>query len=88
LEESNVGILGLDSPSLKNITIHETCPPPARSCLAMASGSLSLRPCPPYGRRGGGREGAVIPGIYKNIHGEIVKIDLKTLDPDTEVMRF
>ncbi|MCD6569595.1 MAG: transposase [Deltaproteobacteria bacterium] len=32
--------------------------------------------------------GVVIPGTYKNIHGEIVKIDPKTLDPDTEVMRF
>jgi len=41
-------------------------------------------------------EGLVIPGTYKNIHGEIVKacpersrrIDPKTLDPDTEIMRF
>ncbi len=33
-------------------------------------------------------EGVVIPGIYTNIHGEIVKIDLKSLDPNTEVMRF
>jgi len=33
-------------------------------------------------------EGVVIPGTYKNIHGEIVKIDPKTLDPDTEVIRF
>ena len=37
---------------------------------------------------GSGREGVVIPGTYKNIHGEIVKIDPKTLDPNTEVMRF
>ena len=33
-------------------------------------------------------DGVVIPAIYKNIHGEIVKIDLKTLDPDPEVIRF
>ena len=33
-------------------------------------------------------EGVVIPGTYKKIHGEIVKTDPKTLDPDTEVMRF
>jgi hypothetical protein len=33
-------------------------------------------------------QGAVIPGTYINIHGEIVKIDPKNLDPDTEVMRF
>ena len=33
-------------------------------------------------------EGVVIPGTYKNIYGEIVKIDPKTLDPDTEVIRF
>jgi len=33
-------------------------------------------------------QGAVIPGTYINIHGEIVKIDPKKLDPDTEVMRF
>jgi len=33
-------------------------------------------------------EGVVIPGLYKNIHGEIVKIDPKTLDPNTEVIRF
>jgi hypothetical protein len=33
-------------------------------------------------------EGVVNPGIYINIHGETVKIDLKSLDPNTEVMRF
>jgi len=33
-------------------------------------------------------EGVVIPGTYKNIYGEIVKIDPKTLDPHTEIMRF
>ena len=33
-------------------------------------------------------EGAVIPGTYINIHGEIVKIDSKNIDPDTEVMRL
>ena len=33
-------------------------------------------------------EGVVIPGPYKNINGEIVKIDAKTLDPNTEVIRF
>ena len=27
-------------------------------------------------------------GTYKNIYGEIVKIDPKTLDPNTEVIRF
>jgi ribosomal protein L37AE/L43A len=32
--------------------------------------------------------GVVIPGTYKNIHGEIVTIDPKSLNPDTEVMRF
>ena len=30
----------------------------------------------------------VIAGTYKNIHAEIVKIDPKNLDPNTEVMRF
>ena len=45
--------------------------------------------CPPsLSLRRGGREGVVIPGLYKNIHGEIVKIDPKTLDPNTEVIRF
>ena len=33
-------------------------------------------------------EGVVIPGTYKSIHGETVKIDPKNLDPNTEVMRF
>ena len=33
-------------------------------------------------------EGVVIPGIYKNIHGKTVRIDPKTLDPNTEVVRF
>ena len=33
-------------------------------------------------------EGVVIPGSYKNIHGETVKIDPKTFDPDTEVFGF
>jgi hypothetical protein len=33
-------------------------------------------------------EGVVIPGTYKNIHGEIVRMDPKTLDPNTEVMGF
>ena len=33
-------------------------------------------------------EGVVIPGTYKRIHGETVKIDPKNLDPNTEVMRF
>jgi hypothetical protein len=33
-------------------------------------------------------EGVVIPGTYKNIHAETLKIDPKTLDPDTEVMRL
>jgi len=33
-------------------------------------------------------EGVVVPVTYKNIHGEIVKIDAKTLDPNTKVMRF
>ena len=33
-------------------------------------------------------EGVVIPGAYKNIHGEIMKIDPKILDPSTKVMRF
>lgn len=32
--------------------------------------------------------GVVIAGTYKNIHGEIVTIDPKSLDPNTEVMRF
>jgi len=32
--------------------------------------------------------GIVILGTYKNIHGENVKIDPNTLDPNTEVMRF
>jgi hypothetical protein len=45
--------------------------------------------CPPsLSLRRGGREGVVIPGTYKNIHGQIVKIDPKTLDPNTEVMPF
>jgi hypothetical protein len=33
-------------------------------------------------------EGRVMPGIYINIHGETLKIDPKSLDPNTEVMRF
>ena len=33
-------------------------------------------------------EGVVSPGIYINIHGETIKIDPKSLDPNTEVMRF
>ena len=33
-------------------------------------------------------EGALFPGTYKNIPGEIVKIDPKSLDPETEVIRF
>ena len=33
-------------------------------------------------------EGVVIPGTYKNIHGEIVKIDPKNLDTNTKVIRF
>ena len=33
-------------------------------------------------------EGVVIPCIYINIYGETVKIDPKSLDPNTEVMRF
>lgn len=33
-------------------------------------------------------QGVVIPGIYKNIHGETVKIDPKILEPETEVIRF
>ena len=33
-------------------------------------------------------KGVVIPGIYINIHGETIKIDPKSLDPNTEVMRF
>ena len=33
-------------------------------------------------------EGVVVPGFYVNIHGEEVKIDLKTLDSDVEVIRF
>ena len=32
--------------------------------------------------------GVVIPGTYKNIHGQIVAIDHKSLIPNTEVMRF
>jgi hypothetical protein len=30
----------------------------------------------------------VVPGFYVNIHGEEVKIDLKTLDSDVEIIRF
>lgn len=30
----------------------------------------------------------VIPGTYKNIRGEIVNIDPKSLDRDTEDIRF
>jgi hypothetical protein len=46
--------------------------------------------CPPsLSLRRGGREGVVIPGTYnKNIHEKILKIDPKTLDPNTEVIRF
>ena len=33
-------------------------------------------------------KGVVIAGTYKNIHAEIVTIDPKSLDPNTEVMRF
>jgi hypothetical protein len=30
----------------------------------------------------------VIPGPYVNIYGETIKIDPKTINPDTDVMRF
>ncbi len=33
-------------------------------------------------------EGVVVPDCYVNIHGEEVKIDLKTIDSDVEVIRF
>jgi len=33
-------------------------------------------------------EGVIIPGTYKNIHGETVEIDPKTLNPNTEVICF
>jgi hypothetical protein len=33
-------------------------------------------------------EGLVVPGFYVNIHGEEVKIDLKTLDSDVGIIRF
>jgi hypothetical protein len=33
-------------------------------------------------------QAVVIPGTYKHIHGEIVKIDPKTLEPSTEVVRY
>ena len=45
--------------------------------------------------RGGGiwechdcHEREISPGTYKNNHGEIVKVGPKSLDPDTEVLRF
>jgi len=67
------------------------------ACRTPVLGCHDCHACPPsLSLRRGGREGVVIPGTYKNIHGEIVKacpersqrIDPKTLDPDTEVMRF
>ena len=33
-------------------------------------------------------EGVVIPCSYKNIHGNLMNIDPKKLDPDTEVFSF
>jgi len=33
-------------------------------------------------------EGVVIPGTYKNIYGQVVKIDPQNLDRSTEVIRF
>ena len=33
-------------------------------------------------------EAVVIPGTYKNIHAETLEIDPKTLNPNTEVIRF
>jgi hypothetical protein len=33
-------------------------------------------------------EGIIIPAPYINIHGERMIIDKKTLDPNTEVIRF
>ena len=33
-------------------------------------------------------EGVVIPATYKNSHGEIMKIDPKSLDQNTVVVRF
>jgi len=33
-------------------------------------------------------EGVVIPETYKNIHGQVVKIDPQNLDPNPEVIRF
>jgi hypothetical protein len=33
-------------------------------------------------------QGVVITGTYKNIHEQVVKIDPKNLDPNTEVIGF
>ena len=33
-------------------------------------------------------QGVVIPDTYRNIHGETAKINSKSLDTHTEVMRF
>ena len=65
--------------------------PPVRTRTQTGSAQAGMIAMPARHReplRRGGREGVVIPGTYKNIHGEIVKIDPKTLDPNTEVMRF
>ena len=35
-----------------------------------------------------GHDGVAIPGTYQNIHGKIVAIDPKSLNSETEVMRF
>jgi hypothetical protein len=32
--------------------------------------------------------GVVIPATYKNNHGETMKIDPNSLDPNTEVVRY
>ena len=63
---------------LKNNTVHEINKPWIKKG-SRPGGIWECHDC---------HEGVVIPGIYINIHGETVKIDPKSLDPNTEVMRF
>jgi hypothetical protein len=55
--------------------------------LKMTMGLSSLR-SPLVWECHDGHNGVVIAGTDKNIHGQIVTIDPKRLDPNTAVMRF
>jgi hypothetical protein len=71
---------------LKNNTVHGTCPP--LSLTPYHSFEHYIKKRQPFVGMHDCHEGVIIPGIYINIHGETVKIDPKSLDPNTEVMCF